>query len=84
MPSTGTQALTRHQVFKQNRAVDLQIAHQRKLRERLDLDGLLEIVDQRGAGHARLAVDAHRAGAADLLQAIGVVGDGRGRACRRR
>jgi hypothetical protein len=42
------------------------------------LDGLLEIVDQRRAGHAGFAVDAHRAGAADFLEAIGVVGDGRG------
>ena len=46
--------------------------------ERLDLDWLLEIVNQRGAGHAGLAVDAHGAGAADLFEAIGVVGDGRG------
>ena len=79
VPSTGTQALTRIQVFEQHRAVDLQIADQRELGERLDLDGLFEIVDQRGAGHARFAVDAHGAGAADLLEAIGVVCDRRGR-----
>ena len=37
-----------------------------------------EFVDERGAGHAGLAVDEHGAGAADLFEAVGVVGDGRG------
>ena len=80
----GNPGLDGHQVVEENGAVDLQIADQRKLGERLDADGLLEIVDQRRAGHAGLAVDAHGAGAADLFKAIGVVGDGGGRRCRRR
>ncbi len=37
------------------------------------------VVDQRRAGHARLAVDQHGAGAADLFQAVGIVGHRRGR-----
>jgi hypothetical protein len=37
-----------------------------------------QFVHERGAGHHRLAVDEHRAGAADLFEAVGVVGDGRG------
>ena len=43
-----------HQVFEENRAVDLEIADERKFGERLELNGLFEIVDQRGAGHAAL------------------------------
>ncbi len=80
----GNPGLDGLEVFEEHGAVDLEIADQRELGERLDLDGLLEIVDQRGAGHAGLAVDAHGAGAADLFEAIGVVGDGRGGAGRRR
>ena len=57
---------------------DLQVAHQRKLRERLDADGLLQIINKSRAGHAGLAVDAHCTGAAYLLQAIRVISDRRG------
>ncbi len=37
-----------------------------------------ELVDEGGAGHAGFAVDEHGAGAADLFEAVGVVGDGGG------
>ena len=66
------------QIFKEDGAVNLEIAHERELAERLDADGLLEVFDERGAGHAGFAVDAHGAGTADLFETIRVVGDGRG------
>ncbi len=46
MPSTGTHGLDGLQVFKQHGAVYLQVAHERKLRERLDTNGLLKILNQ--------------------------------------
>ena len=75
----GTQALTAFEILEDHAAVDGEIAHDGKLGERLELDRLLEIVDQRRAGHAGASVDQHGAGAADFLEAIRVVGDGRGR-----
>ena len=42
------------------------------LRHRLELDGLIEFIDQRGARLARAAVDDHRADAANLFETIHV------------
>ena len=39
--------LDAHQIFKEDGAVDLEVADEGKLGERLDFDGLLEIVDER-------------------------------------
>ena len=76
----GTQALTRLEVLEEHGAVDRRDRGRGGTCESgASRDGLLEIVDQRGAGHAGLAVDEHGAGAADLFEAVGVVGDGRGR-----
>jgi len=72
----GNPCLDAHEVLKQDGAVDLKIADERELGKRFDLDGLLEIINQRRAGHAGFAVNAHCAGAADLLKTVGVVGDG--------
>ena len=67
-----------HQIFKEHRAVDLEVADEGEFRERLYADGLFEIVNEGGAGHAGFAVDAHGAGAADFFEAIGIVGYGGG------
>ena len=67
------------EVLENHAAVGGEIANDGKLGERFKLDRLLEIVDQRGAGHAGASVDEHGAGAADFFEAIRVVGDGRGR-----
>src|ERR1700678_3154064 len=40
------------EIFKEDGAINLQVANERKLGERLDLDGLLEVVDEGGASHA--------------------------------
>ncbi len=64
------------QVFKKHAAVDGQIAHDGKLAQRLNLDRLLKFIYQGRAGHAGAAIDQHGAGAADLFQAVGIVGDG--------
>ena len=58
------------QAFKHELAIDGEIAHQRKLGHRRDANGLLELIDQRRTRHARPAVDQHRAGPADLFEAI--------------
>jgi hypothetical protein len=68
---------------EEDRAVDLEVADEGELGERSKRDGLarlllLELVDEGGAGHASLAVDEHGAGAADLFEAVRVVGDRRG------
>src|SRR5450432_1588667 len=68
-------ALGAFQIFEHGAAIDLQVAHQRKLGERLEADGLFEIVDERGASLAGLAIDDHGASAADFFEAVGVVGD---------
>src|SRR5258706_9683546 len=66
------------QAFEHELAIDGEVAHDWKFRHRLKPDGLFQLVDQRGAGHARLSIDQHGAGAADFFQAIGIVGDGSG------
>src|ERR1019366_2699189 len=66
----GNPGFDGHQVVKEDRAIDLEIADQRELREGLNLDGLFEVVNERRAGHARFAVDKHGAGTADFLKAI--------------
>jgi len=48
-------------------AIDRKVAHHRKFRHRLDANGLLELIDERSASHARLAVDSHAQRAAKLL-----------------
>ncbi len=74
----GDPGFDAHEIFKEDGAVDLEIANERELGEGLDLDGLFEIVDEGRAGHTGLSVDAHGTGAADFLKTIGVVGNGRG------
>jgi len=49
-------SLDGHQVFREHRAVTWRSPDQGELGERLDADGLLEIVDQGGAGHAGFAL----------------------------
>jgi hypothetical protein len=71
------------EVFEEDGAVDGEVADYGELGERGEGDGLVfvgagELVDERGAGHGGFAVNQHGAGAADLLEAVGVVGDGRG------
>src|SRR5947209_3725690 len=66
------------EIFKEDAAVDLKIADERKLGEGLDFDGLLELIHEGRACHTDFAVDAHGAGSADLFEAVGVVADGRG------
>src|SRR5437016_8935117 len=48
------------EAIKHELAVDGEIADQRKFRERFDANGLIEMVDKGGAGHARFVVDKHR------------------------
>ena len=67
------------QVLEEHAAIDRQVADDGELGERFQLDGLLQLVDERRARHAGAAVDEHGAGAADLFQAVGVVGHRRGR-----
>src|SRR5271157_3664532 len=62
------------QVFEEYAAIDGQVTNDGKLGEWFQADGLLELVDQRRARHLGLPVDDHGAGAADLFQAVGVVG----------
>ena len=60
------------QVLEHPRAVDDEVAHHRELRHRLEGDRLAvrrDLIDERGARLADLAVDEHRARAADLLEA---------------
>ena len=57
------------------RPIDSEIANDRKLRERLQADRLVKLVNQGGAGHPGAAIDQHGARAADFLQAIGVISD---------
>ena len=75
MPSMGIQALTRLRTFEHELAIDGEIADDREFGHGLDADGLFELIDQRGAGHAGFAVDEHGAGAADFFEAIRIVGD---------
>jgi len=80
----GYPALHALQIFEHDGAVHLQIADQREFRERLEANRLFEIVDERGAGLTRIAVDEHGAGAADFFKAIRVIGNRRGAAPRAR
>ncbi len=80
----GTQALTFLRFSKRTERSTARSRTTGNLREWREGDGLVfvgagELVDQRGAGHGGLAVDEHGAGAADLFEAVGVVGDGGGR-----
>src|SRR5580692_9278131 len=59
-------------------AIDYKIAHEREFCKGLEADRFREIVHERGAGLARLAVDEHRARPANFLEAIRVVAYGRG------
>jgi hypothetical protein len=61
--------------FEHELAIDGEVANDGKLGHRLDTNGLFELIDQSGAGHANLAIDNHRAGTADFLEAIGFVRD---------
>ncbi len=79
----GTQALTFLRFSKRTERSTARSRTTGNLRERREGDGLVfvgagELVYERGAGHHGLAVDEHGAGAADLFEAVGVVGDGRG------
>ena len=56
--------------FEHARAVDHQIANDRELRHRFDLDGLLDLIHKRGTALPYSAVDDHRAGAADFFKAV--------------
>ena len=69
----------RFQIFKQNAAIDGQIANHGEFGKWLEPDRLVEFIYQRRARHARASVDEHGAGAANFLETVGVVGDGRGR-----
>src|SRR6267378_2094474 len=66
------------QAFEHHLPVNGKIAHQGEFRHRRDSNGLVELVHQRGTGHASLPVDEHGARAANFFQAIRIVGDGRG------
>ena len=57
----GNPGLDAHEVFEEHGAVDLEIANERELGKRRDLDGLFEIFDKRGTGHAGFAIDEHGA-----------------------
>src|SRR5258707_343998 len=74
----GNPGLHALQAFKHELAIHGEIAHQRKLGHRLDSNRLFELVDKRRTRHARLAINQHRAGPADLFEAIRIVGNGRG------
>src|SRR5260370_1584886 len=66
------------EILKDHAAVDLQIAHDWELFERFQSNGLIQLIDQSRASHARASIDQHGARAADLLEAIGIVGNSRG------
>src|SRR5215469_2416218 len=70
-------ALRALQVAKHFRAVDLQIAHERKLRQRLKANRLLEIIDQCRACLSGLSIDQHCTRAAYFFQTIRLVADWR-------
>ena len=59
-------------------AIDLQIAHERELRERRERDGLLERIDERRTCLSRNAVDQHRASSAYFFEAHALPYHGRG------
>jgi len=58
-------------------AINLQVSHHRKFRERFERDFGADLVNQRRAGHPRDPVDEHGATAADVFQAILLPDDGR-------
>ncbi len=74
----GIQHLSALQALEHEIAIDYEIAHEREFCEGLEANRLREIVDERGAGLAGLAVDEHRASAANFFEAIRVVAYGRG------
>src|SRR6267378_2289338 len=45
------------QILEEHAAIDGEIANDGKFRERLELDRLIEVVEQRRAGHAGASVD---------------------------
>src|SRR4029077_17227404 len=51
-------------------------ANDGKLGERFEANGLVKLVNQGGAGHPGAAIDQHGTGAADLLEAVGIISDG--------
>ena len=79
----GAQALTALRFSKRTPRSTGEIADDGELGERGETDGLvgsffLQRVDEGGTCHAGAAIDEHGAGAADLFEAVGVVGDGGG------
>src|SRR5580704_10847019 len=52
-------------ILKKHTAIDGEIAHHRKFRERLQLDRLIKMIEQGGASHAGASVDQHGARTAD-------------------
>jgi len=71
------------EVFEEDGTVDAEVADYRELAEGREGDGLIfvgacELVYKRRAGHCGFTVDEHGARAADLFEAVGVVGDGCG------
>ena len=67
------------EIFKQDAAIGGEIADDGKLREWLEPDRLFEFVHQRGAGHARFAINEHGARPANFFKTIGLVSNGCGR-----
>src|SRR5437879_2212218 len=63
------------QALKHKLSVNREIAHQRKLRHRLDSNRLFELIHQRRTRHTRFSINQHRARPANLFQAIRIVGD---------
>src|SRR4029079_8872164 len=61
-------------------AIDPQVAHERELAHRLQGDRLGKVIHQGRAALPDLAVDDHRAGAADLFEAAAIPDRRRGRA----
>src|SRR6266851_2240552 len=74
----GNPGLDLLEVLEEDGAINGEVADDGKFRQGSESDGLLELIYKCRAGHSRLAVDQHRTATADLLQAIGVVGDGCG------
>jgi len=64
--------------FEHELAIDGEIADDGKFGQRLNADGLFELIDKGRTGHANPTIDDHGAGTADFLQAVGFVGDGSG------
>src|SRR6266702_636334 len=58
------------QAFEHELAIDGELAHQGKFRERRDAVGPLELIHVSRAGHAGFAVDKHGARTANLLKAV--------------